>query len=412
MATPSDSEDGEEIVGIDEVSANHDVADNDSPMSPPEADADFRIGGEDSLEAPGDADSKSITDNIGVSEKTKKLVAKLKQDGDANEDVVLQRALRALDTMQIVQTALAKQDVRKACTVTQQMRTAGFNEAMTSALCRALFGEQSEKDIKKAFKFFDRNRDGTLNGAEVKAALPLMGDNVPQEKIDSLLKLVDKDKSEELNFDEFCVLVRGMNPKGETGENDPFATFRGFAPNPSDYVPELPDFAGLTESFSASAEGPSLAFSAIQTAWAADLKGLSPLELRKAGVMLENMRNIGYSKDKAQQVVSSVLCDQSERNIKKTFQFFDQDGSGTLEIDEMKAALPLMGEDVPKEQVKALLKKVDRDKSGVIDLSEFVILVRGMNPKDDGEDDGGFGTSLRDAFGQFSANFGGYPGST
>lgn len=50
-----------------------------------------------------------------------------------------------------------------------------------------------------------------------------------------------------------------------------------------------------------------------------------------------------------------------------------------------------MGEDVPPEKIDELFKLADGDGSGRIEFPEFVILMKGMNPKDGGEGGGAFG---------------------
>ena len=62
-------------------------------------------------------------------------------------------------------------------------------------------------------KMFDLDGGGTLDAAEFKTALPLMGENVPQAKIDELYNQADTDGSGEIDYEEFCFLVKKMNPK-------------------------------------------------------------------------------------------------------------------------------------------------------------------------------------------------------
>eukprot|EP00927_Polykrikos_kofoidii_P074801 TRINITY_DN70830_c0_g1_i1.p1 TRINITY_DN70830_c0_g1~~TRINITY_DN70830_c0_g1_i1.p1 ORF type:complete len:359 (+),score=82.53 TRINITY_DN70830_c0_g1_i1:69-1145(+) len=318
--------------------------------------------------------SSNATHSVQIFDKTFKLLNEKRKEGES-DDALMRRALKALDTLSIVSRALATcSDFRKAAVVTRQLRAANYEEDMTIAICRALFGDQSEKDMKKAFKFFDKDGGGTLSRAELEDALPLMGENVPQARIAELFQLVDADGGGNLCFDEFVTLVKGMNPKGEA--DGAFAAFQGFSTG----IGDLQNEVGATLFNAKDAAGGT--FSALSTAWNSELSGLSPFEMRKAGVMLDNMKKAGYSDAMANTVVSAVLCDQSEKNIRKAFDFFDDDGSGHLDLDEVKAALPLMGEDVPPKVIKDLIKKVDSDKSGKISFNEFVVLTRGMNPKD------------------------------
>lgn len=326
---------------------------------------------------------------VELFEKTRKLMGERRKEGES-DDAVIRRALKALDTLTIVSRALAStSEVRKAVIVAKQMRSAGYEEEMVTAICRALFGDQSDKEMKKAFKFFDKDGGGTLSKGELREALPLMGENVPPARIDELFKIVDADGGGTICFEEFVTLVKGMNPRGAE-VNAAFAAFQGFSAGIEDFQNEA------AMSLANAKESTSTTFSAISAAWNSNLSGLSPFELRKAGVMLDNMKKAGYSDAMANVVVSALLCDQSEKNIRKAFEFFDEDGSGQLDLDEVKAALPLMGEDVPPKTIKKLLEKVDGDRTGKVSFEEFVVLLRGMNPKDTSE---GLAASLLGNFG-------------
>eukprot|EP00928_Gymnodinium_smaydae_P061702 TRINITY_DN4572_c0_g2_i2.p1 TRINITY_DN4572_c0_g2~~TRINITY_DN4572_c0_g2_i2.p1 ORF type:complete len:353 (-),score=78.79 TRINITY_DN4572_c0_g2_i2:59-1117(-) len=305
---------------------------------------------------------------------------------DESDDAVVVRALKALDTLTILQKALKSTETRKACIVTQQMRDAGWGPDMTTAICRALFGEQSDKEMKSAFKFFDKSKDGHLDKCELRSALPLMGEKVPDDKIDTLFKLVDSDGTGTIDVTEFGVLVRGMNPRGgDTAGSNPFAAFQDYTLPGAEAFSAMSAFGSYaSEELTNAGSGAAAAMSAVSTAVGADIKGLNPMEIRKAGVILTNLREAGYSEAMSKQIVSAVLVDQSEHNIKKAFKFFDTDKSGLLDAAEIKSALPLMGEDVPPEFVDALYSKVDKNGDGSVCFKEFVVLLRGMNPK--GED--------------------------
>jgi len=58
-----------------------------------------------------------------------------------------------------------------------------------------------------------------------------------------------------------------------------------------------------------------------------------------------------------------------------------------LESRTLKEVLPLLGEDVDPKEVKTLFKRVDTDGSGKIEYDEFKVLLKGMNPRDDFEEE-------------------------
>jgi len=108
-------------------------------------------------------------------------------------------------------------------------------------------------------------------------------------------------------------------------------------------------------------------------------KALGPMALRKAGAIVENMQGADYPEEKIEFVCRGLFC-KDEESLKQAFDMFDADGGGTLDAEEFKLALPLMGEEVSAEEVETLYKEADADASGKIDFDEFCFLVKAMNP--------------------------------
>lgn len=115
-----------------------------------------------------------------------------------------------------VKIRISPLQLRKVGAVIQQMQAAEYTEAQINDVCRALFLDQSEEDMAIAWKVFDHAEVGYLDGVEFKKALPLLGENVPPGEIDSLFKEVDADGSGMIEFPEFCIMVKRMNPKEGT----------------------------------------------------------------------------------------------------------------------------------------------------------------------------------------------------
>lgn len=61
-------------------------------------------------------------------------------------------------------------------------------------------------------------------------------------------------------------------------------------------------------------------------------------------------------------------------NLKALFLFFEhlQDGGGTISVQELRAAINLLGGDLRDEQVEVLMADLDFDRSGEVDLEEFI----------------------------------------
>ena len=72
--------------------------------------------------------------------------------------------------------------------------------------------------------------------------------------------------------------------------------------------------------------------------------------------------------------------------IREVFRQIDHDESGSLDVDEMRAALGTMGIGKSREQVKELITEIDHDGNGRVDEEEFIDLVLNLEKKKKVED--------------------------
>ena len=61
--------------------------------------------------------------------------------------------------------------------------------------------------------------------------------------------------------------------------------------------------------------------------------------------------------------------------------------AGELDREEFEKMLPLLGEDVPAEDIGNWFDLVDLDQSGTIELDEFILLVKKMNSINDASEE-------------------------
>ena len=66
------------------------------------------------------------------------------------------------------------------------------------------------------------------------------------------------------------------------------------------------------------------------------------------------------------------LTEEQKSEIREAFDLFDTDGSGTIDIKEMKVALRALGFDTSKEELRKLVAEVDKDGSGAVEFKEFL----------------------------------------
>lgn len=75
----------------------------------------------------------------------------------------------------------------------------------------------------------------------------------------------------------------------------------------------------------------------------------------------------------------------------RVFRFFDENGDGKISPVELQSCMRMIGEDLPIEDVAALVESMDSDGDGLLGFDDFIKLV---GPKEEEEK----GASLREAF--------------
>jgi Ca2+-binding EF-hand superfamily protein len=73
--------------------------------------------------------------------------------------------------------------------------------------------------------------------------------------------------------------------------------------------------------------------------------------------------------------------------ITEAFNLFDKDGSKTIDVNELRDALKVLGINMNLSHTKELMEKADKDGSGTIELNEFKALmaekIEARNPKEE-----------------------------
>merc|ERR1712157_18077 len=64
--------------------------------------------------------------------------------------------------------------------------------------------------------------------------------------------------------------------------------------------------------------------------------------------------------------------------IQEAFQFFDQDGDGTITAEELRLCMKKLGEELTEEEIEEMLKEADSDGNGEIEYAEFAKLITGQ----------------------------------
>merc|ERR1719277_826948 len=106
---------------------------------------------------------------VRIPEDTAESISRMKkQTGEDDVDIV-RRAVDWLEAYTIIgqiagldELRLNYAEFRSAGIAGLQMRDAGWEDDKISAVCRALFCEQTDADMAEAFRYFDTNVNGTI----------------------------------------------------------------------------------------------------------------------------------------------------------------------------------------------------------------------------------------------------------
>ena len=63
---------------------------------------------------------------------------------------------------------------------------------------------------------------------------------------------------------------------------------------------------------------------------------------------------------------------KSPEEIQETFDYFDRNGNGTMEVAEFAKLLEALGAETSAEEVAAGIRALDSNRNGLIDYGEFV----------------------------------------
>ena len=88
--------------------------------------------------------------------------------------------------------------------------------------------------------------------------------------------------------------------------------------------------------------------------------------------------------------MAEVDDEHVENEIKEIFDYFDKDGSGEIDSDELKDCLKCLGENVVDEEVNDMIAAMDIDGDGTISFVEFLKEMKKRYGKRDVQDSSSF----------------------
>ncbi|XP_059975456.1 centrin-1 [Mesoplodon densirostris] len=81
------------------------------------------------------------------------------------------------------------------------------------------------------------------------------------------------------------------------------------------------------------------------------------------------------------------LTENQKQEIREAFDLFDADGSGTIDVKELKVALRALGFEPRKEEMKRMIAEVDKEGTGKVSFNDFLaVMTQKMAQKDTKEE--------------------------
>uniref|UniRef100_A0A8C9RM88 Centrin, EF-hand protein, 2 n=1 Tax=Scleropages formosus TaxID=113540 RepID=A0A8C9RM88_SCLFO len=81
------------------------------------------------------------------------------------------------------------------------------------------------------------------------------------------------------------------------------------------------------------------------------------------------------------------LTEELRQEIREAFELFDTDGSGYIDVKELKVAMRALGFEPKKEEIKRMIGEVDKEGTGKIDFNDFLtVMTQKMAEKDSKEE--------------------------
>lgn len=219
---------------------------------------------------------------------------------------------------------------------------ASFEKELKNKLQQKSSGITSEEQVlKKSFKYFDLNGNGTVEPDEFAKAVEKIGIMIPtKQDLEALFSIYDADGSGALDYNEFSSALYGRPVTASS------ASSKSGNRSPEELAEVL-----RTKLVSRGARG----FIGLQ---------------RQFKIMDDN-NSRSLDKYEFTKAITDYMLGFTEGEIQKLFSYFDFDRSGLIEFDEFIRAIRGPMNPNRKKIVAQAYKKLDKDGNGWIDINDI-----------------------------------------
>ncbi|PIO35362.1 hypothetical protein AB205_0202200, partial [Aquarana catesbeiana] len=81
---------------------------------------------------------------------------------------------------------------------------------------------------------------------------------------------------------------------------------------------------------------------------------------------------LGVATQRKKTVPKPELTEEQKQEIREAFDLFDTDGTGTIDVKELKVAMRALGFEPKKEEIKKMISDIDKAGTGKISFSDFL----------------------------------------
>ena len=278
----------------------------------------------------------------------------------------------------------------------ERMQHAGLPVDAIRKVLEALFtipsgeSEQCEEALREVFALVDASGDGLLDQDEFLAVLPLMGEDVPPSVVGKLFAAGDLDSNGTISGAEFVSFMRVANPMDAATADG----WRAFLPESIANYEEMVLLQVAKRKIIGKASAwrsvPQDELEMVQRSADAPYSStllLSKDDLANAEALIDGLRALGFRDDEVRVVAKALFVTNDDEDYAAVFQIFDRDATGGIDPFEFRAIMALLGEHATEAEARELFLEADTDNDGILDVAEFVQLLRRISPKSTAAED-------------------------
>eukprot|EP01036_Dinobryon_divergens_P023069 gene23070-31386_t len=249
-----------------------------------------------------------------------------------------------------------------AASTSSQVSAPGGKPANMNDTVRDPAGKFTDEEILEAFKAFDLDKNNFVGAAEIRHVLINIGEQVTDEEVDEMIRMVDTDGDGQVSWTEFYAMVTGgkQPPPGLGMEA------RGGAAASSSGAPPPPTGANVVQARNAKKN-------ALEEF--AKENNLKPESIKKAYKRFQTM-----DKDKSGVVDYTEFCEVLQVDpsplCERTFGLYDYDKTGQIDAREFLIAVSNYTGAGKEDKLKFAFMSFDEEGNGVITKAELIKILK------------------------------------